>query len=115
VKQSRIKRLYSKKLARRLAALDGPRRDELAAFAEREADDAIAKMRAKGYTLLTRLDSGEGVFVREDDVVGLHIQLPSALYKRLDAECRRRETTKRNLVIAALEQYLAGPDTPSKR
>ena len=50
---------------------------------------------------------GDVVFVRDDDVVGLHIQLPTALYKRLDVECGRRETTKRQLVTLALERYLA--------
>ena len=65
-------------------------------------------MRAGGYRPVTRLDSDEGVFVRDDDVVVLHVQLPSALYKRLESECRRRETTKRNLAIAALERYLEG-------
>jgi hypothetical protein len=46
------------------------------------------------------------VFVRDDDVVGLHIQLPTTLYKRLDTEASRREITKRQMVIAALERYL---------
>jgi putative heme iron utilization protein len=109
VKRSRIKRLIPKKLAQRLARTgDTSVREELARYAEREAGETIAKMRAKGFRLVTRLESGEGVFVRDDDVVGLHIQLPSALYKRLETECRSRETTKRNLVIAALERYLAG-------
>ena len=109
MKQSRIRRLISKKLAQRLARLkDKAARDELSRYADREAEATIAKMRAKGYRLVTRLESGEGVFVRDDDVVGLHVQLPSELYKRLESECRRRETTKRNLVTAALEQYLKG-------
>jgi hypothetical protein len=64
----------------------------------------IGRQRDKGWKLVTQLDTGEGVFVRDDDVVGLHIQLPSALYKRLDAEASQRETTKRQMVIAALER-----------
>lgn len=107
MKQSRIKRLYSKKVAQRLAKLaDDAARDELARFADGEAEETIAKMRAKGYRLVTRLEGGEGVFVKDDDMVGLHVQIPSSLYKKLEAECKRRETTKRNLVIAAIERYL---------
>ncbi len=107
MKQSRIKRLISKKLAQRLSKMkDGTARDELSRFADREAEETISRMQSKGYRLVTRLDSGEGVFVRDDDVVGLHVQLPSALYRQVEAECQRRETTKRNLVIAALERYL---------
>ncbi len=107
MKHSRVKRLYSKKLAQRLSRQsDGAKRAELVRFAEREAEQTIAKMQAKGYRLVTQLDGGEGVFVKDDDVVGLHVQLPSAVYKRLEAECNRRDTTKRNLVIAALESYL---------
>ena len=109
MKQSRIKRLLSKKIVNRLAKLGDDAADsELARYAEREADTVIAKMTKKGYRLVTRLDTGEGVFVKEDDAVGLHVQLPSSLYKRLEAECSRRDTTKRNLVIAALEEFLGG-------
>jgi hypothetical protein len=79
---------------------------ELEALAEQEAKYEIARQRDKGFRLVTRLDSGEGVFVRDDDVVGLHIQLPTALYKRVDGECARREITKRQLVTEALERYL---------
>ena len=46
------------------------------------------------------------MFVRDDDVVGLHVQIPAALYKRLDAECKRRETSKKKLVVEALERSL---------
>jgi hypothetical protein len=106
VKQSRIKRLISKKLARRIAGLEGDEQAELAQAADKEALEVIARMRTKGYRLITRLENGEGVFVREDGLVGMHVQLPSSLYKRLEAECRSRETTKRNVIIAALEQYL---------
>jgi hypothetical protein len=94
-------------LARRLAGAAGAARNELETLAEQEARYEIARQRDKGWKLVTRLETGEGVFVRDDDIVGLHIQLPSALYKRLDAECARRETTKRQLVTMALERYLA--------
>ena len=105
-KQSRIKRLYPKKLAKRVAEARGAHRAELQAALRREAEDAIRKMRAKGWKLATELDSGEGVFIREHDVVGLHIQLSSALYRRLDAECKKREVSKRQLVSSAIERYL---------
>src|SRR5262245_8985054 len=105
-RQSRIRRLYSRRLARRMASTSGAGRAELETLAEQEARYEIARQRDKGWKLVTRLETGEGVFVRDDDVVGLHIQLPTALYKRLDAECERRETTKRQLVTVALERYL---------
>lgn len=107
-KQSRIKRLYAKRLAKRVAEARGSNKVELRAALERESRETIRKMRAKGWKLATELDTGEGVFVREHDVVGLHVQLPSALYKRLDAECRKREISKRELVATAIKQYLAG-------
>ena len=34
--------------------------------AEEEAAEAVESMRAKGYRLVTRLEDGDGVFVRED-------------------------------------------------
>jgi hypothetical protein len=106
VKQSRLKRLIPKKLARQLAAAGGDHAPaELRALVERESADAIAKMRAKGYKLVSRLESGEGVFVREDDVVALHVQLPRSLYRRLDAECSNREVSKKRIVVEALERY----------
>lgn len=105
-RQSRIRRLYGRRLARRLATSSGAAKTELVALAEQEASYEIARLREKGWKLVTRLDSGEGVFVRDDDVVGLHIQLPTALYKRLDVECSRREITKRQLVTVALERFL---------
>jgi hypothetical protein len=98
--------LYPKKLARRLAGADGHERDKLTRQAEGEAEEVIARMGSRGYKLLTRLETGEGVFVREDGLVGMHVQLPSSLYKRLEATCRNREATKRSVIIAALEQYL---------
>jgi hypothetical protein len=105
-RQSRIKRLYSRRLARKLANATGASRTELEALAEYESRHEIARQRDKGWKLVTKLETGEGVFVRDDDVVGLHIQLPTQLYKRLDAEANGRETTKRQMVIAALERYL---------
>lgn len=96
---------FPKSLANRLLGADDRTKEELAALVEREASPVIEKMQAKGYSLVTRLDTGEGVFVRENDVVGLHIQLPTSVYQKLEAECHRRETTKRNIVISALEQY----------
>lgn len=108
MKQSRIKRLVQKRLARRIARARGTAREELERFAEREAQDTIRRMLDRGYRLITRLETGEGVFVRDTDVVGLHVQLPRSLYERLEEECRTRETTKRSLVMDALEQYLGG-------
>jgi hypothetical protein len=105
-RQSRIKRLYSRRLAKKLSSASGAAKAELEVLAEYESKHEIARQRDKGWKLITRLETGEGVFVRDDDVVGLHIQLPSALYKRLDTEANQRETTKRQMVIAALERYL---------
>jgi hypothetical protein len=105
-RQSRIKRLYSRRLAKKLADATGAARTELETLADYEARHEIAKQRDKGWKLVTKLETGEGVFVRDDDVVGLHIQLPTTLYKRLDTEASRREITKRQMVIAALERYL---------
>ena len=90
-----------------MSGTTGAPRKELETLAEQEASYEIARQRDKGWKLVTRLETGEGVFVRDDDIVGLHIQLPTALYKRLDAECERRETTKRQLVTMALERYLS--------
>lgn len=106
MKSSRIKRLYPKKLAEQLAAAQGTRREELLARAEREASGTIGKMASKGFRLAARLESGEGVFVRDEEIVGLHVQLPSELYQRLARESARRETSKREIVIEALEKHL---------
>jgi hypothetical protein len=106
LRRSRIKRLYPRRLARKLAEATGAAKAEIEALAEYESKHEIARQRDKGWKLVTRLDTGEGVFVRDDDVVGLHIQLPTALYRRLDVEATQRETTKRQMVIAALERYL---------
>jgi|GEM_PF-3191853 len=105
-RHSRIRRLYSRRLARRLVEATGAARTELVSLAELEAKQEIASQTEKGWKLVTRLDTGEGVFVRDDDIVGLHIQLPGPLYKRLALESSRRETTKRQMVIVALERYL---------
>ncbi len=105
-RQSRIRRLYGRRLARRLATSKGAVLAEMQALAEQEARYEIQRQLEKGWKLVTRLETGEGVFVRDDDVVGLHIQLPTSLYKRLDVECQRREITKRQLVTVALERFL---------
>jgi hypothetical protein len=89
-----------------IAGTSGSRRQAMEKKAEEEARYEIERQREKGWKLVTRLETGEGVFVRDDDVVGLHIQLPSALYRRLDVEAHHREVTKRQIVIAALEHYL---------
>ena len=106
MKQSKIKRLIPKALAREILSASGRARTELEREADRAGADTVAKMRAKGYRLVTRLDSGEGIFVREQDVVSLHVQLPRGLYRRLDAACKRREQSKRWMVAEALESYL---------
>ena len=102
--------MISRKLARRIAAADATSDGTAKALLERLAHDEsrleILRQSDKGWKLATRLDTGEGVFVRDDDLVGLHIQLPGPLYRRLDAESGKRETTKRQMVIVALERYL---------
>jgi hypothetical protein len=105
-KKSRIKRIIPRRLAESIADAVGQKRVGLEKRAEDEARYEIERQRDKGWKLVTRLETGEGVFVRDDDVVGLHIQLPTALYRRLDVEASRREVTKRQIVIAALERYL---------
>jgi hypothetical protein len=108
LKKSRIRRLIPKKLARQIARSSGSRRSDLEAVAERESAVTIAKMQRKGFELVTRLESGEGVFVREDDKVSLHVQLPRKLYDRLGAAAGEGERSKRDVVITALEKYLDG-------
>src|SRR5678816_1494635 len=104
IRKSKLRRLYSRRLARRIgSAASLATRNELLGHAEQEATYEIERQHEKGWKLISRLDTGEGVFVRDDDIVGLHIQLPTSLYKRLDAECERREMTKRQLVMMALE------------
>ena len=106
MKTSKIKRLLSKKRVRELD-LGGKEGDGLRAAMESEAAEAIDRMRQKGYELITCLQTGEGVFIKEANVVGLHIQLPRALYRKLDVRCREHHITKRSVVVAALESYLA--------
>ncbi|MHC4992912.1 MAG: hypothetical protein ACYTGC_18215 [Planctomycetota bacterium] len=106
MKQSRIRRLVPKKLARQLATSSGRDRAALEKLVEAESAELVARMRDKGYRLVTRLDGGEGVFVRDSDVIGLHVQLPTPLYRRLEAECARREISKKKLVVEALESAL---------
>ena len=106
MKTSKIKRLVPRKRARQLALSGDGGAEALRQDIEREAADTIAKMTSRGYRLVACLESGEGVFAREDNVVGLHIQLPVELYRKLDATCRERGQTKRGVVIAALESYL---------
>ena len=100
--------VFAPRLARQLGApLPGSQRVEIDALAEEEARYEIARQRDKGWKLVTRLDSGEGVFVRDDDVVGFSTSSsPPRWHKRLDAECARREITKRQIVTVALERYL---------
>jgi hypothetical protein len=106
LKTSKIKRLVSRKLARQFVAGNRRGADGLREFLEHEAGDTIARMRGRGYELVACLETGEAVFARTSDVVGLHIQLPSALYRVLDKRCQERGATKRQVVIDALENYL---------
>jgi hypothetical protein len=112
MKQSKIKKLTTKKSMERYARHAHADGDHLERFLRREGAATIAKMRAKGYDLVSCLATGEGVFVREDHVVGLHIQLPAALYRRLDRECRQQGVTKRSFVVTALERSL--PTAPGE-
>lgn len=105
MKQSQIKRLIPKKQAAALVREDADS-DALRAAMQRDGATTIAKMRGKGFELVTCLDTGEGVFVREHKVVGLHVQLPTPLYKKLEREVKSRGISKRELVVDALEKYL---------
>lgn len=113
MKQSKIKMLATRKAMDRFArtACDGEL--SLEAFLRREGSATIAKLRSKGYDLVSCLSSGEGVFVREDNVVGLHIQLPAALYRRLANHCRQEGVTKRSFVVGVLERSLPGTESES--
>ena len=106
LRKSKLRRLYGRRLARQIGDATGKGKAELQAVAEREAALEIQKQSQKGYRLVTRLDTGEGVFVKDEYLSALHIQLPTGLYKQLETECERRELTKRQVVISALEQYL---------
>lgn len=106
MKTSKVKKLVPKKLAEQLADKHAGQPDALHEALRRHGADTIGKMRKKGYELITCLESGEAVFTRDEQIVGLHIQLPEPLYERLSRECARRGTTKRKLVIDALEAAL---------
>jgi hypothetical protein len=106
--ESRVRRLYSKRLADALLGSASSARSTLGEQAEREADQVIAAMAGRGYQLKSRLENGEGVFVRPRDWVGLHVQLPGDLYRDLEAACIERDATKRQLIIGALRGFLAG-------
>lgn len=112
VKKSKIKRLVPKKVMREFLMTGARTAEDIGVFVRREAGGAIGRMKAKGYELLTCLETGEGVFARDDEVVGLHIQLPSALYDRLNKACARTGRTKRAIVVAALEAHLDGERSP---
>lgn len=108
MKESRVKRLIPKKLARQLQTCSASERAGLETLVEQEAAEPIARMRDRGYRLVTRLESGEGVFVRDSDVTALHVQIPTPLYEQLRREAERRGTSKKKLVVEALERSLAG-------
>lgn len=107
LRKSKLRRLYGRRLARQILETSGKSKAELQAVAEREAALEIQKQSQKGYRLVTRLDTGEGVFVKDEQLEALHIQIPTAMYKQLQLECERQDLTKRQVVMAALEQYLA--------
>ena len=107
LRKSKLRRLYGRRLARQIVEASGKSKSELQALAEREAAVEIQRQTQKGYRLVTRLDTGEGVFVKDEQLEALHIQIPSAMYKQLELECERQDLTKRQVVMMALEQYLA--------
>jgi hypothetical protein len=107
LRKSKLRRLYGRRLARQIVEATGKAKAELQAVAEREASLEIQKQTQKGYRLVTRLDTGEGVFVKDEQLEALHIQIPSAMYKQLELECERQDLTKRQVVMQALEQFLA--------
>jgi hypothetical protein len=110
MRKTRIRRLYSRRLARIIVgSRPGRGPEHVREKADHESRVEIERQREKGWELVAKLDSGEGVFVKDDDAVSLHIQLPSVLYKRLDTIATKRELTKRALVIAALELYFQQP------
>lgn len=106
IRKSKLRRLFGRRLARQIIEAGGRTKAELQAVADREAALEIQKQSQKGYRLVTRLETGEGVFVKDEYISALHIQIPTTLYKLLETECERRELTKRQIVISALEQYL---------
>ncbi len=106
--ESRVRRMYSKRLAAQLAGAEGAGQSKLRAQADREAEQVRAAMRDRGYRLASRLANGEGLFVRRRDWQALHVQLPGDLYEQLESACVEREASKRQIVIGALRAYLAG-------
>lgn len=106
LRKSKLRRLYGRRLARQILEAGGKAKAELQAVAEREEALEIQKQTQKGYRLVTRLETGEGVFVKDEYLSALHIQIPSAMYKQLELECERQDLTKRQVVMQALEQYL---------
>ena len=107
LRKSKLRRLYGRRLARQIVEASGKTRAELQALAEREAAVEIQRQAQKGYRLVTRLETGEGVFVKDEQLEALHIQIPTAMYKQLELECERQDLTKRQVVMLALEQYLS--------
>ena len=47
-----------------------------------------------------------GIVDEDEDVVSIHVQIPTALNDRLDSERSKTGTSKAGIVIAALEKYL---------
>jgi len=106
MKQSRIKRLIPKQLAKRVKDAGDPLPPELKAVVDAESAEVVAKMESRGFKLVGRLGDDEGVFVRDNEMIALHVHLPRPLYQAIDEEARHSETSKRRVVIAALEEYL---------
>lgn len=106
MKQSRIKQLIPKPLAKRVKDAGDPLPPELQALVDAEGAEVISKMESRGFKLVGRLGDGEGVFVRDTEMMALHVQLPRSLYQAINDEAQRSEMTKRRVVIAALEEYL---------
>ena len=106
MKQSRVKRLIPKPLAKRIRDAGDPLPPELQAVVDAESAEVIAKMETRGFKLVGRLGDGEGVFVRDTEMMALHVHVPRELYQALAEEARRSEVPKRRVVMAALEEYL---------
>lgn len=47
-----------------------------------------------------------GIVDEDEDVVSIHVQIPTALNDRLESERSKTDTSKASIVIAALEKYL---------
>lgn len=108
MKQSRIKRLIPRTLAQRVEEAGTPTPPELQAVVDAESASIIARMESQGFALVGRVGEGdgEGVFVRNTEMVALHVHIPQSLYNVLADEASRSEMPKRRIVIAALEEYL---------